>query len=95
MARLNTLYVPRDQNDTQAKTSLMNELRDTRNLRLATSRVVSNEQAGEACDWIVQLRLEWQDGFGRGSDRSVQMRMRLEFAGEQVRAARLFGVVRQ
>jgi hypothetical protein len=94
-ARLGALYGPRVQADTPRKASVTRDMRNGRNLRVSGLSVQRVENAGDACDWIVQLRFNWQDGFGRQSNQTLQMRLRLEFVGEQVRAARLFGAVRQ
>ena len=91
---LNTLYQPRDANDTRFKNDLLGALRDAQQLR-ANVAAMRNEAAGDACDWVMTVEFSFTNFVGNRRTRLVQLRMRLEPAANGVRVARVFGGTNQ
>ncbi len=94
VARLGTLYVPRDAADAKAKESMLSALKDARGPH-AAARTVRNEAAGEGCDWVMVLEFNWAGSFGRTTKKSWQVRMLLEAPSGAPRIKHIFGATSQ
>ena len=88
--QLPALYRPRDAGDKSALDAMNALFQGAEGLR-AIARAVRSEPAGDGCEWIMAVDLNWANSFGQRRSKVVQMRVELEAASGAARVKRVFG----
>jgi serine/threonine protein kinase/uncharacterized protein YjdB len=80
LARLSTLYQPKDAADTRARNDMLRALRDLNGLRVV-ARAVAPQAAATGCDWTVSLAFSGTNFVGQPRNATYDARLHLDTSG--------------